>query len=127
MTTIYFVRHCESDTSIHDDRNRPLTAKGLADRELVTTFLHDKGINIVLSSPYKRVYDTIYDFANKTGLQIQSIEDFRERKVGNIWLPGDEFWQYIKRKWSDFSFKLSDGESLADVQNRNIAALSEVL
>jgi 2,3-bisphosphoglycerate-dependent phosphoglycerate mutase len=127
MTTIYFVRHCESDTSIRDDRIRPLTTKGLADRELVTAFLQDKGIDVVLSSPYRRAYDTISDFANKAGLQIHGVEDFRERKAGNVWLPDDEFWQYIRRKWSDFSYKLADGESLAEVQERNIAALNDVL
>jgi 2,3-bisphosphoglycerate-dependent phosphoglycerate mutase len=127
MTTIYFVRHCESDTSIHDDRIRPLTTKGLADRELVTAYLQAKDIDIVLSSPYKRANDTISDYADKAGLGIHHVENFRERKIGNVWLPDDEFWQYIRQNWADFSYKLADGECLAEVQERNIAALNDVL
>jgi 2,3-bisphosphoglycerate-dependent phosphoglycerate mutase len=52
MTTIYFVRHAEPDYSNHDDENCPLTEKGFKDRELVTEFLEDKDIQILLSSPY---------------------------------------------------------------------------
>lgn len=32
-----------------------------------------------------------------------------------------------KRQWSDFSYKLSDGECLKEVRDRNVAALKAVL
>lgn len=38
MTKVYFGRHAEPNFNNHDDRNRELTAKGLADRKLVTAF-----------------------------------------------------------------------------------------
>ena len=44
---------------------RELTEKGLEDRKLVTEFLWNKNIDLVLSSPYKRSVDTIKDFADK--------------------------------------------------------------
>ncbi len=34
MTTIYFIRHAQSDQFVHDDRTHPLTAEGLGDRNV---------------------------------------------------------------------------------------------
>ncbi|BAM48360.1 hypothetical protein [Amphibacillus xylanus] len=39
MTTIYFVRHAESDLSIYDDLTHPLTEAGLQAIKSVTKFL----------------------------------------------------------------------------------------
>jgi 2,3-bisphosphoglycerate-dependent phosphoglycerate mutase len=93
----------------------------------VTEFLHDKKIDAVLSSPFKRAVDTVADFALMYGFEIETIEDFRERKSDSNWLRGSYFWPFIERQWADFSYKLSDGECLAEVQERNIAALNDVL
>jgi len=127
MTTVYFIRHAESDISVRDGRSRPLTAKGMADRRLVTEFLHDKGVDAVLSSPFKRAVDTVADFADRCGFTIETDESFRER--GNDCdPPGEtEFFKLIERQWADFSYTLPDGECLSDVQARNIAALNRVL
>jgi 2,3-bisphosphoglycerate-dependent phosphoglycerate mutase len=125
MTELYFIRHAEPNYRNQNDETRELTPKGLNDRRLVTAFLKDKAIDIVLSSPYKRAYDTIIDFAQRYGYAVKTIDDFRERKVDSVWI--DDFTAFSKRQWSDFSYKLSDGESLSEVQKRNIAALNAVL
>lgn len=125
MTTVYFVRHAQPNYENHDDRSRELSAKGLLDRGLVTDFLSDKNIDVILSSPFKRAYDTVYDFALKNGLDIEVIEDFRERKIDSEWIP--DFNAFCKAQWEDCSYKLSDGENLGEVQNRNIQALQQVL
>jgi len=128
VTTVYFIRHAESDISVKDGRIRPLTEKGLADCHLVTDFLKDKNINVVLSSPFKRAIDTISDFAIKNNLEIQTIEDFRERKSDSDWnRHNDNFLSFIERQWHDFSYTSSDGECLDEVQKRNIKALKNVL
>lgn len=125
MTTVYFIRHAQPNFQNHDDATRELTEKGLRDRKLVTEFLSDKGVEIVLSSPYKRAVDTVADFAQTYGLQIKTVYDFRERKVESGWI--EDFNAFCKRQWEDFDYKLSDGETLREVQNRNIAALNAVL
>ena len=125
MTKVYFVRHAQPDYTNHDDMLRELTPKGLKDRELVTAFLDDKNIDVVLSSPFKRAIDTVSDFADKHNLKIEIIEDFRERKIGTSWI--DDFNAYAKRQWNDFDYKFEDGESLREVQNRNIKTLYKVL
>jgi len=130
MTTLYFIRHAQperSADSIYEDRTYPLSEKGLADRKLATNFLQDKGIDIVLSSPFKRAFDTVAEFAEKNALEIEVIEDFRERKIADKWI-GDDIWKtFSKNQWDDFSYKLTDGESITETQQRNIAALQDVL
>ena len=125
MTTIYFVRHAEPNYQNHNDMLRELTEKGLRDRKLVTDFLKDKQIDAVLSSPYTRSVDTVRDFAEKNAMEITVIEDFRERKIDSVWI--EDFEAFSKRQWEDFSYKLSDGECLEEVQRRNIAAIRKVL
>ena len=125
MMKVYFVRHAEPDFSNHNDMLRPLTPKGLQDRKLVTAFFDDKDIDVVISSPFKRAIDTVKDFADKHRFGIETVDDFRERKIGNSWI--ENFPDYSKRQWADFDYKLEDGESLKEVQNRNIKALNDVL
>jgi len=127
MTTVYFARHAEADNTNRDSRARPLTEKGIADRALVTGYLQGKHIDAVLSSSYKRAVDTISDFAEKQGLPVIQIEDFRERRGDSIRLTDAEHLALIERQWADFSHTFSDGECLAEVQERNIAALNEAL
>ena len=125
MTNIYFIRHAEPNFENHDDMTRELSAKGLKDRELVTKFLINKQIDAVVSSPFKRAIDTVRDFADKNGMDITVIADFRERRVDSCWI--EDFTSFSKKQWEDFTYKLSDGECLAEVQARNIAALNKLL
>lgn len=125
MTNVYFVRHAEPNYDNHDDMTRELSEKGLKDRTLVTEFLLDKQIDAVLSSPFMRAVDTVRDFAERQGHEIEIIADFRERRIDNCWI--EDFKGFCKKQWEDFSYKLSDGECLREVQTRNIAALKDLL
>ena len=125
MTFVYFIRHAEPNYLNHNDYDRELTAKGLKDRELVTAFLSDKDIDVVISSPYKRAVDTVKHFADTNNIHMELIDDFRERKVDSIWI--DDFNAFCKKQWEDFSYKLSDGETLGEVQKRNIEALLSII
>jgi 2,3-bisphosphoglycerate-dependent phosphoglycerate mutase len=125
MTKVYFVRHAKPDFSIKDDLVRPLSEDGINDCKKVTEFLLDKKITKAFSSPYKRAIDTIKDFTESVDLKIEIIDDFRERKVDNVWI--EDFNKFAKDQWSDFNYKLSEGECLNEVQNRNINALMKVL
>lgn len=125
MTKVYFVRHAKPDFSIQDDLTRPLTEEGMKDSKNVTRFLLDKHITKVFSSPYKRTIDTIKDFAECADLKINIIDDFRERKIDNVWI--EDFNKFVKEQWNNFDYKLTCGESLNEVQNRNITALKHIL
>jgi len=127
MTTVYFVRHCEADNSVRDGRIRPLTEKGTRDTAFVMQFLKDKSIDAMVSSPFKRAIDTIAPFAESVGLEIELVEDFRERKSDSDWIRDEDFYPFMQRQWADYSYSLSDGESLGTVQKRNIAALNDAI
>lgn len=58
-------------------------------------------------------------------MKITLINDFRECKVGNAWI--DDFDNFCKKQWENFDFKLFNGESLYEVQKRNINALIQIL
>ena len=122
---VYFVRHAEPNYDNHDDLTRELTEQGRKDALLVTEFLKDKGIGAVWSSPYHRAIDTVKDFADQAGLTIHTDYDFRERKVGDGWL--DDFDSFAEKQWADFGFALEHGETLGEVQTRNLEALQRVL
>lgn len=125
MIRIYFVRHAEPDRSVHYDRTRPLTEEGLRDSLEVTRVLKNKNVDVIISSPYKRSMDTIGDLAKTLGKEILTDDDFRERNAGG-W-HGDNFLEYIKNQWADFNYHIKDGESLNEVQLRNVRALKKVL
>ena len=127
MTTIYFIRHAEADSANPDSRNRPLTEKGLNDRALVTAYLQDKGIDAILSSPFKRAVDTVADFADSKGLEVLLSEDFKEHNTISDNYPDYEYFPFIKKYWAGFLYKVPGDESLHELQERNIAALIDAL
>ncbi len=126
LTTVYFVRHAKPDTTVHDDRIRPLTAEGLEDSKKVTELLNDRHIDVLMSSPYKRSMDTVAGLSEALDMEIETDEDFRERFVGS-WLGGSDFAELIEKQWADFNYHILEGECLASVQERNIRALKRVL
>ncbi|MDU2686192.1 histidine phosphatase family protein [Paeniclostridium sordellii] len=125
MNKIYFVRHAKPDFSVHDDLTRPLTDKGIIDSKNICEFLKEKSINKIYSSPYKRAIDTIKELAQNLNIKIEVVDDFRERKISNIWI--EDFNKFSKSQWENFEYKLNDGESLNEVQSRNIKALHKIL
>ncbi len=122
MTTVYFIRHAQSDRFVYDDRTRPLTEEGLKDTEKITEKLINVGIKHIISSPYTRTVQTVTDLSEKLGVSIETDEDFRERNAGK-W-HGENFLEFIRLQWNDFDYHILDGECLRDVQKRNISALN---
>ncbi len=127
MTTVYFIRHAQSDFKVRDERERPLTAKGLADAESLVGLFKDHAIDRIYSSPYVRTIQTITPLARARDLDIVIREDFHERFT-NVWYESlDDFFAFAERQWADFDHKIDGGESLREVQVRNVAELTRVL
>ena len=123
MTKVYFVRHAQPDHDWEDDRTRPLTAEGRADAHTVLDTLKDKSIDVFYCSPYRRSMDTIAETAAYFGKQIHTDVRLREREKGE---NGNTYGMFEKR-WSDHDYHEENGESLRMVQERNLAALTEIL
>jgi 2,3-bisphosphoglycerate-dependent phosphoglycerate mutase len=123
MTNIYFVRHAEPNHKWNDDRTKPLSENGLKDRLKIIELLENKNISMMFSSPYKRSLETIEPLAQNLKLAITTDEDLRERKAGN---NGNNLEMFRKR-WTDLSYSEELGESIKDVQMRNIEAIKKIL
>ncbi len=126
MTTgVYFIRHAQSDRSFHDERTRPLTPEGISDTEKIVQVLKDKGITRIISSPYTRTIQTVEKLSKALKLEIITDEDLRERSAGK-W-HGERFFDFVERQWTDFNYSIEGGESLRQVQERNVGALKKYL
>ncbi len=121
---LYFVRHAESDFTVREDAIRPLTPRGRQDALKVTAALKDKDITKIYSSPYTRAMDTVSDLAETLDLDVVKVDDLRERAVGG-WV--EDFPTYTQSQWADFSYKNAGGESLAEVQERNVEAVRTII
>lgn len=124
LTTVIFVRHCESDNNHMEDRTRPLTEKGLESAIAVTKTLSKYKVDVIYSSPYKRALDTVSDFAEKQDLEINVVEDFKERCINKAI---DNFVPFVQKQWEDFEYTQDGCESLGEVQTRNITQLKKLI
>lgn len=127
MTSIYFVRHAQPDTSGGYNPAFPLTEQGVKDSLLVTDILMDKGITAIYSSSYIRSVLTLKDFSEHTGLEIQTTDDLRERGAGNWQEICGDYSEFIRRQMIDFDLKADGGESMNDVKKRTVAAVMRIL
>lgn len=123
MTKVYFVRHAQPEHMWEDDRTRPLTEEGKRDSKLVLDFFKDKKIDAFYCSPYKRSLDTISDTAAYFHQEIITDERLREREKG---INGNISGMF-ERRWGDHDYHEENGESIRMVQERNIAALTDIL
>lgn len=123
MTRVYFVRHAQSDLRSGTDRDRGLTAEALKDRKIVLDYLRDKQVDVFYCSPYRRSLDTIRETAEFYGKPILTDERLREREAA----PDSNNRKLFRRRWADFDWHEPGGECLRSVQERNMAALTEIL
>ena len=125
MTGVYLIRHCQPVADESNDGCRALTEKGYADVPKVTAYFMDKEIDAVYCSPYRRSIETISEYCHKSGHELNIVQDFREVTLGKDYQG--EFGAMVKRRWEDFNYNLSDGESYANVQKRCIASLLPII
>ena len=124
MTQVYFIRHSIPDLSTKDE-TRPLSEEGMKRANELVEIFENLHIDDMFSSPYKRTIQTIEPISIKKNIKIKLIEDFRERKISDEWI--NNFKDYSERQWTDFNYKLENGESLYEVQSRNILTLEKIL
>ncbi len=124
MTHIYFVRHAQPDYRSGENRTFPLSAEGMDDRHKALAVLKNVSFDRAVSSPYKRSMDTIMPLVEALGLELTLDERLRERDN-----PGgsSNSHEMFRRRWADHDFHEENGESIRSTQERNIAALKDIL
>lgn len=76
MKNVIIVRHCKAEGQAVD---APLTVQGIQQALELAEFLSDKGIDHIVSSPYRRACDTIKPLANLIGVEVVMDERLTER------------------------------------------------
>ena len=117
-TILYFIRHAEPDFSEPDNYKRKLTVSGEIQAQRLSEIFNDINLDGVYSSPYLRAIKTVEPIAKSKSLNVQLLDQFRERKSSDYRVSKEKFLGYGKHQWDDFDFKLCGGESLNDVKNR---------
>jgi 2,3-bisphosphoglycerate-dependent phosphoglycerate mutase len=123
MTTLFFVRHSLSDFTHKNNATRPLTTLGVEKLPELVLFFSDELIDAIYSSPYQRTMETVRPIAIDKDLEI--IEKYSLRERENPWV--EDFETFKEKQWNNFNFKLDDGESLFEVQKRNVETIKDIL
>ncbi|MEH7380975.1 histidine phosphatase family protein [Bacillus sp. JJ1533] len=123
-TNLYLVRHAHSIYT-PEEYTRPLSERGKADAQRVTSILTKEEIDIVISSPYKRAIQTVEGVADSIHQNVILIDDFKERKLSEG--PVEDFNLAIRKVWEDETFSWEGGESNLIAQKRGVEAASKVL
>ena len=124
MTRLIFIRHAESDNNVKNEVNRPLTNFGLKSANRIPKLFLNTSIHHFYSSPYVRTIETIKPLAKQKEMDILLRPNLKERKIG-IWV--DDFFKYAQKQWNNFDYKIEQGESLREVQKRNIAEVMKII
>jgi 2,3-bisphosphoglycerate-dependent phosphoglycerate mutase len=121
---VILVRHAEPmpfhTRDVLDD-DRPLTDAGRAAAQELAAELDGWEISAVYSSPYERAVETMTILADRRGLEVQLLDDLRERRLS---VEPTEAWRdSLARSWTDADFALPGAESGRDAQRRAIGTL----
>ncbi|MEQ6355345.1 histidine phosphatase family protein [Lysinibacillus sp. M3] len=124
MTVLYFVRHAHSHYTA-DEYNRPLSDKGLKDRDRVTRLFTNKIIHAIYSSPYKRAVQTVEGIAQGHKLEISKVDSLKERTLSNG--NSIDFDSAMQHVWSHPNFAFEGGESNEAAKERAITTLKKII
>ncbi|MEK3767337.1 histidine phosphatase family protein [Paenibacillus sp. FSL R5-0887] len=128
-TYIYMVRHAVSPFVLGNERERGLSEKGHADAYRIKELLAEEKITYFVSSPYRRAVETIKYLAEASNQEIELYEELRERAIGSaeIEISEDDFLQGIRTSFSDKQYKMPDGESTQEAQERAIPVIKQLI
>ncbi len=128
MTEIYFIRHAESNHTVKDEYNRPLTAKGIADAKKLPELFKQINPSAIFCSPYIRTFQTICPIAVDKQMDVVVKHNLRERESTSAWIHNDlDLTEFVHRMWADKSKGVDGGESIAELRERNIREIGSIL
>lgn len=136
MTTIYVIRHGETDSNIRHTclghKDVPLNAAGRAQAAALAKRLDNVRFDAVYSSPLERAVQTVAPILKK-GVQLTLSYDLIERDFGD-WddMTFNEIREadphgYVRWKENWIDYVVPGGESSAQVQARVNTALEKIL
>lgn len=125
MTVIYFVRHAESIYVEGQEKARGLSPQGRLDAARVADLLSGVHIDHMVSSTYVRAIETIGELADRKGMDIEQIEDLRERAIGQY--EPLTFAEAKQKVYDHPGFSFKGGESSEEAQARAVRIVRKLL
>jgi broad specificity phosphatase PhoE len=118
---VYIIRHGQSEDNLRSVFQRPeapLTKLGIEQAKLIANRLSDTGLDVILSSPYQRAYQTAKIIGKKINKSVY-VKDFLKEIVSPKNIQGKEYTDQIAstkwRKWEKTltreGIKFEDGEN----------------
>ena len=121
MKNVFIVRHCKAEGQVAD---APLTGQGIQQALELAEFLSDKGIDHIVSSPYRRACDTIKPLANLIGVEVVMDERLTERILSGRNEPA---WrEMLRRTYDDLDMCYEGGESSRTAMHRAVRVVEEI-
>jgi 2,3-bisphosphoglycerate-dependent phosphoglycerate mutase len=121
---VLLVRHAEpipiGSPDVADD-DRPLTEAGRSAAVELAEELDGWEISAIYSSPYRRALETVQVIGRRRRLDVQVLEDLRERRLSMGAL--DDWQAALAHAWEDPDLALPGAESGRDAQRRAMAIL----
>jgi 2,3-bisphosphoglycerate-dependent phosphoglycerate mutase len=105
------------------DDERPLTTEGLRQADELALELDPYRLSAVYSSPYQRSVQTVSPTAARRSLEVQLLDDLRERRLTPVPAVGDGWAALLARAWADPDFAVDGGESGRAAQSRGLGVL----
>ena len=103
------------------DNDRPLTDAGRSAAAELAEELDGWEITAIYSSPYRRALETVEILARRRRLEVQVLEDLRERLLSTA--LHDDWEASLTRAWEDSDLALPGAESGRSAQRRAMAIL----
>jgi len=139
-TTIYIVRHGESEGNVNGDiygSDPPLTQIGIDQAVALAEVLLSKPIDIIYSSNLKRAHHTAQKIADKKKLKVSKTNELRERFFGKLeGKKRSHAYEKYPEKYKEFpkltpseqlTWKIVDDmETLEEVYKRTIIFLKKI-
>ncbi|MFA6476458.1 MAG: histidine phosphatase family protein [Candidatus Paceibacterota bacterium] len=136
MEKIYFIRHGETTGDVENryggDYDDHLSEEGVRQAGALAEILGDKGIEVIFASPLIRAQETAQILSEKSGSEIKTVPNLKERNQYGI-LTGMEKGE-AKEKYPEMALALKDrlntiegAESYQDFSDRLVQAFDEIV
>ncbi len=119
--TIYLIRHC---SAVGQEADAPLSEAGRHQAVRRASFLKERGVARIVSSPFKRAIDSARPLAQTLGLRVETDDRLAERQLGQV--EDGDWVSALRRSVSDRHLCLPNGESSFIAQSRGLAVVNEV-
>lgn len=123
MARVLLIRHCQSAWA-GPGIEPELSEEGHRQAQYLATWLADRGIDRVVSSPYQRAIDTVLPFAKTAGLEVEIDERLGERVLGGgTFATEAERWEAVRLAMVDRQLRHEGGETGLEVTARGWPAI----